>query len=498
MKKIKKLIYLGGIYSLGSLIEKGITFFFIPIYTTYLGTAEYGIIGMMSVTTGLILKFAGAPINQGFKRHFYSPEFKSTQGLLLFNSLILLTIKFFFLSLVFFWLSKTIASLVLKGEDMIFIVKTYALILFFTPIAEFLLNFLKQREKAKSTILISWAHTFIYSGIALSGLIYFELGVMALIYGILFGMIFKVFCIFPIFWRESERRISFSILSQPLKYGYPRIIAGCSSLLMRSGDRYIILIFSTISSVGLYNFGYQIAAIINIILVEPMTNALLPITFKQEGDPDQQKEFLRKVCTYYYLAGMFICLFISLYSKEIIEIIARKEEFWESWVIVPIIAYSNILVGLGRFFDWGLVMTKRGARISANVAIGALVNIGLNFLLIPSWGILGAAFATLISYLVLNGLRIYCSAKLYSLHFEMGRLLHITIVSFGLYALSLYVVYSGSLLLGMGFKVLLLFSFPLIIFITGFFNSMEKEYMKKLWYNIRINRLRETSVKFGC
>ena len=81
------------------------------------------------------------------------------------------------------------------------------------------------------------------------------------------------------------------------------------------------------------------------------------MVFKQEADPGQQKEFLKMICSYFYLVGMFICLLLSLYCKEFIELIATKEEFWESWMVVPIIAYSIVIAGLGSFFEWGLVMT---------------------------------------------------------------------------------------------------------------------------------------------
>ena len=495
IKKVKKLVYLGGLYSIGSIFEKGLSFFFIPIYTTYLGTLDYGIIGLMTVTVLLSQKLFYPPVNQGFVRHYYAPEYKDRQGLLLFNCLLFLALQALAFALIFFFLSKTIASHVLENEELILIVQIYAVILFFHPLSDFLLNFLRQIEKAKLTIMISWAHSLVFAAVVLSGLIVFNMGVMALIYGTLVGFIFKVCCIFPTFWKASEHKISFSVLAQPLKYGYPRIISGCSNLLIESGDRYVILIFSTLSSVGLYNFGYQIAGIINIIFVVPLTTALLPITFKQENNPESQKEFLRKTCTYFYLAGMFICLSLSLYSQEIIQIIARKEEFWESWTIIPIVAYSYILAGLGSFFDWGLVMTKNGFRLSINVMIGALVNIGLNFILIPYWGILGAAFATLLSFIALNGLRIYCSAKFFNLHFDMRRLVHITLAGVGLYLISLGIAQTDSLPVNLGLKFFILISFILIIFITGFFTPTEKQYLQKLWDNIRLNGLRETYAK---
>ena len=124
-------------------------------------------------------------------------------------------------------------------------------------------------------------------------------------------------------------------------------------------------------------------------------------------------------------------------------------------------------------------MTKHGFRISVNVIFGALVNIGLNFILIPYWGILGAAYATLISFLVLNGIRIYYSAKFYDLHFEMSRLIHITLAGVALFTLSLFIAYTGSLATDLSLKFIILLFFPLVIFMTGFFKPRVKKQMQK-------------------
>jgi O-antigen/teichoic acid export membrane protein len=434
-------------------------------------------------------------VNQGFIRHYFAPEYEGRQGLLLFNSLLFLAAQALVFSLLFFWFSQNIAEMILAQAKLIFIVKVYAFILFFDPVSNFLMNYLNQKERAKTIIGISWAHSLFFAAVVLAGLMVWDLGVLALIYGTLLGMTFRVLCVLPIAFKEAEFRIAPSVMVKPLKYGYPRIVSGCANLLIQSGDRYVLMIFTTLSSVGLYNFGYQVAAIIYSLFVVPLTNALLPVTFKQEADPDRQREFLQKTCTHFYLAGMFVCLFLSLYSREIIEIMARKEEFWAGWAVVPIIAYSYILFGLGSFFDWGLVMTKNGFQISVNVLAGALVNIAFNFILIPIWGIMGAAVATVISFVVLNGMRIHYSAKLYDLHFELGRLLHVTVAGMGLYAASLLLPDTRWLWLDMLFKLLVLFTFPAIIWLTGFFLPRERESMQGLWENLRMRGVRDTFAK---
>lgn len=173
-------------------------------------------------------------------------------------------------------------------------------------------------------------------------------------------------------------------------------------------------------------------------------------------------------------------------------LLARKEEFWGSWVIVPIITFSYIQHGLGLFVGWGLVMMKKSYHLSGVTLISAVVNIGLNFLFVPYWGILGAAFATMICYIVWNFLRAYYAAKFYDLHFDVRRLLHITVVGFGLYGLSLLTVNSGSLALNISIKFLLLLCYPLILFLTGFFHKSEKNYMRKLIRSLKQDGMRMT------
>ncbi len=460
-----------------------------------MGTSDYGIVGLMSITVGLITKFITPPVTNGFIRYYYAPEYKNKKGLLLFNSFMFLTIQSFVLAMLFYYFRGIISVTILKSSDLIHIVKLYVFILFFQPISSFLLSFLRQEEKAKFLIFISWARFVVSTSVILVSLINLKIGVFALIYGNLIGCVFAFVCVLPVFWKYATHKISFSILKSPLRYGYPLIAQGFSILLIESGDRYVLRMFTSLSNVGLYGFGYNFASIINFTLVTPIKHALQPLILKQEGNPDKLKAFTRKSCTYFYLVGMFLCLTLSLYSREAIEIMARKKEFWGSWVIVPIIAFSYLQHGLGAFFGFGLILSKKVYIISGNTLIAAVVNIGLNFVFVPFWGILGAAFATLISYIVWNSLKVYYSAKFYDLYFELKRLAYITIVGVGLYFTSLYIANYGNLYIDMSIKFLILLSYPIIFFMTGFFTVREKKHMRKFWITLRKEGVRETYAK---
>ena len=475
----KKIISLGSLYSLGSISQGALFVLLFPIYTSFLSPQDFGIIGLMSITVSLLTRFVSSPINSAFTRFYYAPEYEEKSGILLFN-LFLWALLIITCCAVTFWrISEYLAGIILQDRNLAHLLKIYALILFLQPLSSLFFCLLRMLERAKYFVFTSISSLLLSAGLTLYLLIVLKKGVLSLIVGNLFSLIITVIMILPIFIRRSTFRLSHSTLIPPLKYAYPLLLSEYSNLLIQSGDRYVLRIFNSVSMVGLYAFGYQIAGILQTALVTPLKQALQPVVLKQEEDSEAIRGFLRMGATYFYLIGCAACLLISLFSREILMLFARKEAFWAAWVIVPIITYSYVQHGLGNFVGWGMGLMKKSFHVSGIVLVAALVNIGLNFLFVPQWGMLGAAFATMLSYIVWNVLKAYYSAKFYDLRFEVGRLLHITVIGFGLYGLSLLVANNGSIGTDMALKVLFFLGYPLILWSTGFFSEREKEYLLK-------------------
>ncbi len=484
--QIKRTIQLGSIYSIGSISQGALFVLLFPIYTAFLSPHDFGIIGLMSITVSLLTRFVSAPINSAFTRFYYAPEYKEKSGILLFNLFLWALLIIACCAVIFWRISEYLAGVLLQDRNLAHLLKIYALILFLQPLSSLFLCLLRMLERAKYFVFTSISSLLLSAGLTLYLLIVLKKGVLALIVGNLLSLVVTVIMVLPVFIKRSTFKLSHSILIPPLKYAYPLLLSEYSNLLIQSGDRYVLRIFNSVSMVGLYSFGYQIAGILQTALVTPLKQALQPVVLKQEEDPEAIRGFLRVGATYFYLVGCAACLLISLFSREILMLFARKEVFWAAWIIVPIITYSYVQHGLGNFVGWGMGLMKKSFHISGIVLVAALVNIGLNFLFVPQWGMLGAAFATMLSYIVWNFLKAYYSAKFYNLHFEIGRLLHITIIGFGLYGLSLLVVSNTGNGTNIGLKFLFFLGYPLILWGTGFFSESEREYLLK-----PVNRLKK-------
>ena len=483
---IKRTIQLGSIYSIGSISQGALFVLLFPIYTSFLSPQDFGIIGLMSITVSLLTRFVSSPLNSAFTRFYYAPEYREKSGILLFNLFLWALLIITCFAVIFWRISEYLAGVLLQDRNLAHLLKIYALILFLQPFSSLFLCLLRMLERAKYFVFTSISSLLLSAGLTLYLLTVLKKGVLALIVGNLLSLIVTIIMVLPVFIKKSTFKLSRSTLIPPLKYAYPLLLSEYSNLLIQSGDRYVLRIFNSVSMVGLYSFGYQIAGILQTALVTPLKQALQPVVLKQEEDPEAIRHLLRMGATYFYLIGCAACLLISLFSREILMLFARKEVFWAAWVIVPTITYSYVQHGLGNFVGWGMGLMKKSFHVSGIVLVAALVNIGLNFLFVPQWGMLGAAFATMLSYIVWNFLKAYYSAKFYDLHFEVGRLLHITGIGFGLYGLSLLVANNRAIGTDVALKLLFFFGYPLILWGTGFFSEGEKEYLLK-----PVNRLKK-------
>ncbi|MFX0097200.1 MAG: oligosaccharide flippase family protein [Candidatus Hodarchaeota archaeon] len=484
-KETRRLLSLSGAYLFGELGQKAVGLLLIPIYTSVLDTRDYGFLALMYAAVSLLVIVVTTPINRAFTRFYFHPDYKNRNKVLLFNLFILSTVKSALIAACVWEMDEFIARLLLGNASFHWFVDIFVLILFLQPMVLLFLSLLRMEEKAWLYVIVSGSQLILNASLSLYFLLHKKWGVSSLVYGDLIGMIFLVIVVFPFFVKRLEFRFSFRELLYPLRYAYPLLPTGYSSTILQVGDRYVLKYFGTISMVGTYSFGYAIGGILKLFAVEPVQKALIPIVYKQEREPGRLKDFLRKICTYYYMSIIFLCLGLSLFSREVLMVLARKPEFWDAWVVIPFIAFSFAQHGLGNFVAWGMSLMFKSIHISMILMVAAGVNIALNFVLIPIWGIVGAALATLISYLVWNALKMYYSAKFYALHFEVGRLVHITVIGAGLYLLSLLFAAGDNGWIGVSIKTLILLTYPFLLFVTGFVSEEEKEYLRKLFHEIR-------------
>jgi len=280
----------------------------------------------------------------------------------------------------------------------------------------------------------------------------------------------------PYLLRNVKFRFSLTMFKELCRFGLPLIPTNLIGFLLAFSDRYILKMFVSFHEIGIYSLGYKFGAIVNMIGVSAIAlawpTALMNI-IKDKGANIQ----IAKTCTYFM--GLISCLvlFLSIFIDEILTLVAT-EKYMEAGPIVPVIAFAYLFFAYYKLFESGIFIVKRTVYYPFITGIAAVINIGLNLLLVPVWGMAAAAYNTVVGYGILSLLTLYIAQRLYRIPYEYKRLLSMAFLSLVL-IVSSRIINIDSILAAVVIKSILFLSFPCILFVSGFFTSDEVVKMKQ-------------------
>ncbi len=182
-------------------------------------------------------------------------------------------------------------------------------------------------------------------------------------------------------------------------YGAPLVVFEVASLANDYADRYLIAYIMGVKEVGVYSVGYNLANYINIALVYPMWQAVFPILSKlwEEQGKAATEHFLTRILRGYIFVAGLIALLVLTSGRELIVLLASNK-FEDSARIFVAVCLVMLLYGSTWILGAGLHLQRRTGQLAAMMGGAAAVNIGLNLVFIPRFGLLGAVYATIISY----------------------------------------------------------------------------------------------------
>jgi O-antigen/teichoic acid export membrane protein len=181
-----------------------------------------------------------------------------------------------------------------------------------------------------------------------------------------------------------------------LTYSTPLVFSSIAVWVSLYIDRMMINHFLGIDDVGIYGIGHRIASIVGLVMIG-VQGALTPLIFSNYKNPNTPAQ-LEQIFRIFLLFAMLMFLFLTLFASDILVIMTTPSFYPASTVViflVPTILLSNMYI-----FAPGISIAKKTHLIVWINIAGGLLNVGLNYILIPSLGIEGAGLATMLSYLM--------------------------------------------------------------------------------------------------
>jgi O-antigen/teichoic acid export membrane protein len=192
--------------------------------------------------------------------------------------------------------------------------------------------------------------------------------------------------------------------------------------------------------------------------------------------------------TYFIVAASFIFLFFSFFIGDIVRIHVFghyfiKPEYWSGLSIVPIVLCAYVFTGVHTVLVAGVHIEKKTHILPYTTGAGAIVNIVCNYLLIPPLGMLGAAYATLLSYVVMAVSLYVIVQRFYYVAYEFRRIVLIAVVTGLLFVLFLWIGVGGIFISPLIIKVLLLLAFPILLLLLKFPDSRELATLRRAFHH---------------
>ena len=189
-------------------------------------------------------------------------------------------------------------------------------------------------------------------------------------------------------------------LKEALRYSLPLVPHSLASQISNATGKLFLNYLVNTGSAGLYNIGFMFGSIIGVVS-DGINKAYVPISMgilstNRREELDHLKNIVLFLVVMYCLLGTVI----SLFSKEAIFILTT-EAFYKSYVIVPFLAFYFVLGGIYYILVNILFFVKRATKfVAIGTGIGAVSNIFLSWLLIPRYGLFGAAAATMLAQVI--------------------------------------------------------------------------------------------------
>jgi O-antigen/teichoic acid export membrane protein len=462
-----------------------------PILTHLLLPVEYGYWALALGVTDFLIALACLGFGSAIIRFF--PAYKADSKLDVFFStlsifitLIIIVVSVFSLiALLLFkrYLSTGLYPILLLSVP-IFIVQG-----FFT----IFMTVVRAQERSNLYTIFSLFSYYGGLGVGLFLITFVDLGVEGLLIGTLLTFILAL----PLLISSTIKgvKIRFHLFRFPdavemWHYAWPLVIGNISLWALRLSDRYIINHYGSIKEVGLYSVAYNISGRSIDMLVALFLLSIYPMmmnTWENKGRLATEK-LLTLITRLYLLVCLPAAVGLGVLSFPLVDLLTA-DSYQSGYRIVGYVAFSSFFMGLSQIAQMGIVIKKKARRVGGNEVVAALVNIVLNFVLVPHIGFIAAGINILVSYVILFGLHT-CASRPYlkwRLPIYTFRNVIIATIIMGLTAFAIYPtsnygdrVHLGNLILSIAISV---FVYLASLWLLGEVTEEEKSAARKLWQN---------------
>ena len=395
----------GLIYAIQPFLERGVAVLLIPIYTSYLTPSSFGEWQFFYSLSFFLLPIMNAGIDAACWHFWGNPE-KYTERTIFINACIAKSATG--LIVLIGVVMPTLLAIEWKLSLEFFLYITSAFLLSYFQIFQ---QYLRARNFAGSYLTLALSYAAILGSLNIIGVTILRLDFKGILFGNVTANIiaFAGALIFANNYRAVTDRFDIKLIRSLIKYGFPLIFGSIGYVFISQSDKFFLKILSTENDLGLYSFGSQFASLITALIITPIFSWWNPILrweiYRRKDGGEVFSRLNRIIVVILPLVTLIMIGGVVFVGKHLVS----NDAYLEGFSVTPLLGFGQAFFALYSFNTIGLLFQNRTKTIAAIVVASALTNIGLNFLLVPSLAMYGAALASFLSFFLM-----YVSSSFFS------------------------------------------------------------------------------------
>ncbi len=479
--KIKELTKDTIIYGISTIVGRFLNFLLVPFYTNVFSPADVGVYSNIYAYIAFLNIIFIYGMDAAFMK--YSSIASTDKKKVAYSTAFLCVLtSSLILSLILFLFRNNFIKLIEIPPEYSYLYYYLILIVLVDTIAIVpYANLRLQRKSVKFTLIrLSNIITNIILNFVL--VLKFKMGIEAIFIANLLASAISLLLLLPDIINNFVLKLEKIFLRPMLKFAIPYLPASIAATIVQVIDRPIVLALTNQETLGIYQANYKLG-IFMMLIVQMFQFAWQPFLLSTAKE-ENAKEIFSKVLTLFLIATSIVWIILSLFIDNLamlkfygnISLIGYR--FWNGLQIVPIILLAYLFNGMYVNFQAGLYIEEKTKYFSVVTGLGAIVNVFVNFILIPPLGIMGAALATLVSYVIMAFTLFLFSQKVYSIKYDYEKISKLLLLIFVSCVAYYIFYYNNSLTIPV--KIIFIITFLALLFILNILDRNLFFYFRKI------------------
>jgi O-antigen/teichoic acid export membrane protein len=470
-RQIGRLAKHSAVYGLGGIVSRILAVLLLPLYTRYLTRADYGSIETLVALSAVLVTVLRLGISSAFFRFYFDSSDEAHRTRVVRTSFWFTMTMATAGLVVGLALAQPISQALFDTDDRTGLVRAAFVGMWAQMNYEQLTALFRVEERSLQFVMASLANVLITVAATVVFVVVLDKGAT----GVLVGSFTGTLCVYAVLlvYRRYQLGLELDgrLLREMNRFGMPLVPSALALWVLNFSNRFFLLKLTDAAEVGLFSIGVRIASATALMLTA-FRLAWPAFAYSIEEDREARRTY-GFVLTYLVYAACWLAVALGLLSPWLVRLLTTPEFYEASRVVAPLAfaaaafgGYIVVAIGIGRVrrtqFNW--VVTGGAAALS----------VVLNLILIPPYGMMGAAVGTVAAYTAMFLGMAWWSQRIYPVPYQWRRVVTLFAVAVAL------TVLGKALDVGLPVAIVLTLAFPVALLPTGFYLPAELRRMRRL------------------